>query len=200
VRKLLDGPVPAAAAAVAGIELASSVVIAFAFRGITGPETSGVLVAADEPLSIKAATHSSSKWGHVSPDGLVRLRVSLGRFGEAATLRVDDAELVARARADLATLHGITADPVAVHVQRWGGSLPQYAPGHLDRVAALEAAVAEVPGLEVVGAALHGVGVPACVGTARAAAERLARVAGTADPGRGPRGSMEAWPASTTPS
>ncbi|MCE3554606.1 protoporphyrinogen oxidase [Pseudonocardia sp. RS11V-5] len=200
VRKLLAGPVPAAAAAVEGIELASSVVIAFAFRGIAGPGTSGVLVAADEPLAIKAATHSSAKWAHVSPDGLVRLRVSLGRFGEAATLQVDDTELVARARADLATLHGITADPVAVHVQRWGGGLPQYAPGHLDRVAALEAAVAAAPGLEVVGAALYGVGVPACVGTARAAAERLAGVTGTAAGSAAPRGSMEAWPASTTPS
>ncbi|GAA2894188.1 protoporphyrinogen oxidase [Pseudonocardia halophobica] len=200
VRRLLAEPVPDAAAAVEGIELASSVVIAFAFRGITGPETSGVLVAADEPLSIKAATHSSAKWAHVSPDGLVRLRVSLGRFGEAATLQVDDAELVARARTDLATLHGITAEPVAVHVQRWGGGLPQYAPGHLDRVAALEAAVARARGLEVVGAALHGVGVPACVGTARAAAERLAGVVGTSNGSPGPRGSMEAWPASTTPS
>ncbi|MEU7818922.1 protoporphyrinogen oxidase [Pseudonocardia sp. NPDC049154] len=200
VRKLLAEPVPDAAAAVEGIELASSVVIAFAFRGITGPDTSGVLVAADEPLTIKAATHSSAKWAHVSPDGLVRLRVSLGRFGEAATLQVDEAELVARARADLVTLHGITAEPVAVHVQRWGGGLPQYAPGHLARVAALEAAVAPVPGLEVVGAALHGVGVPACVGTARAAAERLAGVVGTSNGGTDPRGSMDAWPASTTPS
>ena len=200
VRKLLAEPVPDAAAAVEGIELASSVVIAFAFRGITGPDTSGVLVAADEPLAIKAATHSSAKWAHVSPDGLVRLRVSLGRFGEAATLQVDDAELVTRARADLVTLHGITAEPVAVHVRRWGGGLPQYAPGHLDRVAALEAAVAPVPGLEVVGAALHGVGVPACVGTARAAAERLAGVVGTSNGRADPRGSMDAWPASTTPS
>ena len=40
---------------------------------------------------------------------------------------------------------------------------------------AIEEAVAGVPGLAVAGAALHGVGVPACVGTARAAAERLAK-------------------------
>jgi oxygen-dependent protoporphyrinogen oxidase len=180
---VLAVPAPAAAALLAGtpaaaplaeIELASSVVVALAFDGITGPDTSGVLVAADEPLSIKAATHSSSKWAHVSPDGVVRLRVSMGRFGEAAGLRVADAELVARARRDLATLHGLTAEPVDVVVQRWGGGLPQYAVGHLDRVAAIEAAVAELPGLEVIGSALHGVGVPACVDTARKAAERIA--------------------------
>ena len=59
-------------------------------------------------------------------------------------------------------------------MQRWGGGLPQYGVGHVDRVRVLEDAVAGVPGLAIAGAALHGVGVPACVGTARAAAERVA--------------------------
>jgi protoporphyrinogen/coproporphyrinogen III oxidase len=178
--RLLAEVVPTAATAVGEIELASSVVVALAYReGDTTqlPATSGVLIAAGEPVSIKAATHSSRKWPHLTAsatDGLVRLRASLGRFGEEATLQVDDAELVARARADLATLAGITAAPVAVHVQRWGGGLPQYGVGHVDWVRAIDDAVAGVPGLAVAGAALHGVGVPACVGTARAAAERVA--------------------------
>jgi oxygen-dependent protoporphyrinogen oxidase len=181
VARLLADVAPAAARAAGEIELASSVVVALAYREADAaslPDTSGVLVAAGEPVSIKAATHSSRKWPHLAAatDGLVRLRTSLGRFGEETTLQVDDAELVARSRADLATLAGITAAPVAVHVQRWGGGLPQYAVGHVDRVRAIEEAVAGVPGLAVAGAALHGVGVPACVGTARAAAERLARL------------------------
>jgi oxygen-dependent protoporphyrinogen oxidase len=197
VARLLAEVVPAAARVAGEIELASSVVVALAYRDADAqrlPMTSGVLVAAGEPLSIKAATHSSRKWAHLAAaatDGLVRLRTSLGRFGEEATLQVDDAELVARSRADLAVLAGITAAPVAVHVQRWGGGLPQYAVGHLDRVRAIEDAVAAVPGLAVTGAALHGVGVPACVGTARLAAERVA--AQLTD------GRMGAWHASTTP-
>jgi oxygen-dependent protoporphyrinogen oxidase len=180
VARLLAEVVPTAAIAAGEIDLASSVVVALAYRESDAtrlPATSGVLVAAGEPVSIKAATHSSRKWPHLTAsatDGLVRLRASLGRFGEEATLQVDDAELVARARADLATLAGITAAPVAVHVQRWGGGLPQYGVGHVDRVRAIDDAVAGVPGLAVAGAALHGVGVPACVGTARAAAERVA--------------------------
>ena len=164
------------------IELASSVVVALAYREADAaslPATSGVLVAAGEPRVGQGARRTRHASGpHLAAaatDGLVRLRASLGRFGEEATLQVDDAELVARSRADLATLAGITAAPVAVHVQRWGGGLPQYAVGHLDRVRAIEEAVAGVPGLAVAGAALHGVGVPACVGTARAAAERLAK-------------------------
>jgi oxygen-dependent protoporphyrinogen oxidase len=180
VARLLTEVVPTAARAAAKIELASSAVVALAYRDVDAvrlPATSGVLVAAGEPVSIKAATHSSRKWPHLraaATDGVVRLRTSLGRFGEAATLQVDDAGLVARSRADLAVLAAITAAPIAVHVQRWGGGLPQYAVGHVDRVRTIEDAVAAVPGLAVAGAALHGVGVPACVGTARAAAERVA--------------------------
>jgi oxygen-dependent protoporphyrinogen oxidase len=189
VARLLAEVVPAAARAARQIELASSAVVALAYRepdAATLPVTSGVLVAAGEPVSIKAATHSARKWPHLAAsatDGLVRLRVSLGRFGEATMLQVDDAELVVRARADLAALAGITAAPVAAHVQRWGGGLPQYAVGHLDRVRVVEDAVAAVPGLAVAGAALHGVGVPACIATARVAAEGLAaRLASTPAP------------------
>jgi oxygen-dependent protoporphyrinogen oxidase len=182
VARLLVDVAPDAARAAGEIELASSVVVSLAYREDDAdlPPTSGVLVAAGEPMSIKAATHSSRKWPHLAPsatDGLVRLRTSLGRFGEAAALQVDDAELVDHALADLAALAGLAATPVAVHVQRWGGGLPQYAVGHDDRVRAVEDAVAALPGLAVAGAALHGVGVPACIGTARAAAERVVRQA-----------------------
>ncbi|OZM80085.1 protoporphyrinogen oxidase [Pseudonocardia sp. MH-G8] len=175
VARLLADAAPDAARAAGEIELASSAVVALAYRAAdaaTLPPTSGVLVAADEPLPVKAMTHSSNKWAHLGADGLVRLRASLGRFGEAATLQVDDAELVARARDGLSALAGITAPPVAVHVQRWGGGLPQYAVGHLDRVRTIEQGLP--PGVAVAGSALHGVGVPACVATGRQAAERVA--------------------------
>jgi oxygen-dependent protoporphyrinogen oxidase len=173
--RLLADTAPVAARAAGEVELASSAVVALAYRAADAaslPPTSGVLVAADEPLAVKAVTHSSTKWAHLAGGDLVRLRASLGRFGEAATLQADDAELVARARADLAVLAGINAAPVAVHVQRWGGGLPQYAVGHLDRVRAIEDGLP--PGVAVAGAALRGVGVPACIATGRAAAERVA--------------------------
>lgn len=177
VARLLRAVAPAAADAAAGIELASSVVVALAFEeeDVPTPATSGALVAAGEPLSVKGVTHSSTKWAHLGGDGLVRLRASLGRFGEAAALQADDATLVAQVRADLAVLDGIHAAPVDVHVQRWGGGLPQYAPGHVGRIATLEAGLPD--GIAVAGAALHGVGVPACIGTGHAAADRVARSA-----------------------
>ena len=72
----------------------------------------------------------------------------------------------------------------------WGSAPPQYTVGHLDRVAAIRAAAAAPPGLAVCGAAYDGVGIPACVATARAAAGQVLaflaarRPAGDAGAGR----------------
>ena len=66
-------------------------------------------------------------------------------------------------------------------MQRWGGGLPQYAVGHLDRVARIRADVARVPGLAVCGAAYDGIGIPACIASARKAVAAL-------DAGRGTMG------------
>jgi oxygen-dependent protoporphyrinogen oxidase len=65
--------------------------------------------------------------------------------------------------------------PIDSVVTRWGGALPQYAVGHLDRVARIKAAVEAVPGLAVCGAAFDGVGIPACIASGRAAATQVTR-------------------------
>ncbi|MGH3787474.1 MAG: protoporphyrinogen oxidase [Pseudonocardiaceae bacterium] len=177
LRRLLADPLPAASAAAGRVEVASSAVVGLALPVAAVqalPEISGVLVAANEPLSVKAFTFSGRKWAHASSHEVLLIRASLGRHGEARLLQRGDAELVDMVRADLASLTGITAAPVATVVARWGGGLPQYAPGHLDAVAALERDVAGSPGIAVAGATLHGVGLPACIATAEAAARRIA--------------------------
>ena len=68
---------------------------------------------------------------------------------------------------------GMLRTLVDATVTRWGGALPQYAVGHLDRVARVRAAVAAVPGLAVCGAAYDGVGIPAVIGSATAAATQV---------------------------
>jgi len=60
-------------------------------------------------------------------------------------------------------------------VQRWGGGLPQYRPGHAGRVAAARAALGELPGLALAGAAYDGVGIPACVASGETAAEDVCK-------------------------
>ena len=128
--------------------------------------------------AVKAVTFSTVKWPHLADpgraghDGPVDLiRCSLGRIGEEGVLQRDDEELVALAVADLAEATGAQGPPLDTRVTRWGGALPQYTVGHLDRVAAIRAGVAALPGLAVCGAAFDGIGIPACIGTARSAAE-----------------------------
>jgi oxygen-dependent protoporphyrinogen oxidase len=180
--RLLAGVAPEAAGPLGEVELASMAVVSLALPpGTELPQASGLLIGAAErrgdgaPFAAKAFTFSARKWEHHAGVGApLAVRGSVGRFGDPGALRADDTELVRLVRSDLAELTGIVADPVDVLVTRWGGGLPQYGPGHVDRVEQIERAVARVPGLEIAGAALHGVGIPACIATADAAAARLA--------------------------
>jgi oxygen-dependent protoporphyrinogen oxidase len=179
--RLLAG-VPGAAAAVsalAEISYASMAIVTLAYPAGAFPAPlagSGYLVPAVDGHPVKAVTYSSVKWPHLRHDagGVTVVRCSLGRVGEEALLQADDTELTALAAADLAAATGVRGAPVDSRVTRWGGALPQYTVGHLDRVAMIKAAVAGQPGLAVCGAAYDGIGIPACIATARAAAGQIA--------------------------
>ncbi len=179
--RLLGEEVGGAAAELAEIEAASVAVVTLAFRAQDVPdalfERSGFLVPPVEQRTIKASTFSFAKWGWVRDldADVVVLRTSLGRHGEEVTLQATDEGLVRVSMADLGTMAGITARPVDSHVQRWGGALPQYAVGHVDRVARIRAAVAQQRGLAVCGAAYDGVGIPAVIGSARRAVASVTR-------------------------
>lgn len=186
--RLLRDVAPAAATELAAIESASVVVVTLAFRAADVPaaipgDSSGFLVPPTEGRRIKASTFSFAKWdwvraagrGALDGDDVVHLRTSLGRHREETALQATDEELVAASLADLADAVGLTARPVDTHVQRWGGGLPQYALGHLDRVARIRADIARVPGLAVCGAAYDGVGIPAVIASAYRAVADLAR-------------------------
>ena len=65
------------------------------------------------------------------------------------------------------------AGPLGAVVARWGGALPQYRVGHRELVARLRADLAQQPGLALAGAALDGVGIAACLGSAATAATKI---------------------------
>ena len=176
--RLLSDAAPEAAFALADLDYASVAIISFVFDGGPGLGTdrSGFLVPPVEGTTIKAATCSTNKWNWTrdAADGRVVIRTSVGRAGETLLLHHDDATVAEMALADLRAIAGSDLDdPIATHVQRWGGALPQYEVGHAELVATVERAVAEVPGLEVCGAAYHGMGIPAVIASAQAAARRL---------------------------
>jgi oxygen-dependent protoporphyrinogen oxidase len=176
--RLLADVAPAAGADLAGIDYASVVLVTVCLpaAGVPPLSGSGYLVPAGTGRPVKAVTFTSAKWPHLASPDVVVVRASIGRHGDVADLQRDDADLVRVVRDELREVVGIAADPVATRVSRWGGALPQYTVGHLDRVRRIRAAVAEVPGLAVCGAAYDGIGVPACIASARKAADALLSV------------------------
>ena len=181
--------VPGASAAVtalAEIGYASMAIVTLAYprtafpgSGLAAFGWSGYLVPAVDGRAVKAVTFSTVKWPHLAEataggtEPLEIVRCSVGRIGEEAVLQRADDDLAALAAAEFAEATGVRGAPAASRVTRWGGALPQYAVGHLDRVASIRAAVASRPGLAVCGAAYDGIGIPACVATARAAVSQV---------------------------
>jgi oxygen-dependent protoporphyrinogen oxidase len=189
--RLLSRPVPLAADRLGRIEYASAAIVTLLLpRGPRPLHGSGFLVPAVEGRLIKAVTYSSQKWawtGQVAAGDVV-VRASVGRFGETVDLDREDGDLIALVRAELAAATGLAGEPRDALVTRWGGSLPQYTVGHLDRVAAIRTAVAAAPDLAVCGAAYDGIGIAACIASAaraaaavRAAGHNEAMTAGTVE-------------------
>ena len=177
--RLLASIAPQAAAELAEVETASMAVVTLALPvGSLPPvEGSGFLVPPVEGRLVKAATYSSQKWEWLrvagAASGVVHVRASVGRHRDSAVLQRDDREVIGLVLADLRELVGLEVPPVDAHVQRWGGGLPQYTVGHLGRVRRVREAVALVPGLAVCGATYDGVGIPACIASARLAAAQV---------------------------
>jgi oxygen-dependent protoporphyrinogen oxidase len=186
-RLLADVPgVSAAVTAFGEISYASMAIVTLAYPrsafpgpGLAALGWSGYLVPAVDGRAVKATTFSTVKWPHLAgttapgSEPLEIVRCSVGRIGEEALLQRADDELAALAAAELAEATGVRGAPAATRVTRWGGALPQYTVGHLDRVATIRATVAAQSGLAVCGAAYDGVGIPACVATARTAANQV---------------------------
>src|SRR5262249_46731381 len=122
-----------------------------------------------------ALTYLDRKWPHLARESTTLLRASVGRVDDDRLATMSDDEVVRTARLELAELLGPVAEPRDASITPWPQASPQDRVPPRDRVAAIEAAVTELPGLELAGAAYHGLGVPACVASGRAAADRLAR-------------------------
>jgi protoporphyrinogen/coproporphyrinogen III oxidase len=159
---------------VPALEYASVALATFVFPNDTElPEASGFLVPATERRLIKASTFLSSKWAHIAEgfDGVI-VRCSAGRAGAAGDLARSDVELAGVLCAEFAEATGVRRKPLETSVVRWGGGLPQYAPGHQERVTAVRAALPR--GIALAGAAWDGVGIPACLRSGTAAGTAVA--------------------------
>ena len=179
---LLAPLAPVAAGLLSTISYASVAVITVALppdtigtrrgTGFLVPRTSSV---DGRPPLVTACTYLDRKWPHLGRPGHELVRLSVGRHGDDRHADLDDDELVVTATGELAAMLGTPAaqTPVDATVTRFPQAFPQYAVGHLIRVAQIMEDVAAVGGLAVAGAAYRGVGIPACIGSGRDAARQV---------------------------
>jgi protoporphyrinogen/coproporphyrinogen III oxidase len=167
---------PEVAANLRAIQYASTATVSLAYEASDIPrplDGYGYLIPRAEGRPVLACTWSSTKLPGRAPQGHVLLRAFVGRAGQAHVLDVDDAALVQVVRTELRQTLGIEAAPHLQRVYRWPDAMPQYTLGHLDRVNAIESGLSPFSGLQVAGSAYRGVGIPDCIASGEAAADRV---------------------------
>jgi len=136
----------------------------------TGKEPQSL--AESEPRLL-ACTFVDQKFPHRAPAGARILRAFFGGPSAETLSSQSDATITTAALTQLRIILGPIPDPAHTQIRRLPHSLPQYEVGHLDRIAQLEALVAQTPGLHLLGNAYRGVGLPDLIRDARATARNL---------------------------
>lgn len=180
---MLEGIEPAVAKLLHTIEYASVASIALVYphgSAHVPADGSGFLVPSASGLEVSACTWYSAKWPGIGTDDRIVVRAVLGRAGTDPALDLDDAVLVERVHHDLQKVMGVQAPPLATLVTRWDRAIPQYAVGHLELVAKIEARLAAAGPVFITGAGYRGSGIPDCIAQAHATAAAVhGRLGGT---------------------
>jgi oxygen-dependent protoporphyrinogen oxidase len=171
---LLAPHAPAAAEALRAIPHAPVAVVCLGFRAsATGTPDLGMdldgygfVVARGEGIKLLGCQYESSVFPGRAPEGGVLLRALIGGAFEPALVDADDDRLRAQVTDDLGRVAGLRREPDVVRIFRARPGIPQADRAHLARARAVDEAVARLPGLSVIGHALRGVGLAACIQTA----------------------------------
>jgi oxygen-dependent protoporphyrinogen oxidase len=172
--RLVADLAPAAAAGLEAIRYVSTGTVSLGYRAADVPHPLngfGLVIPRSEGRPINAITWTSTKFERRAPAGHELLRVFFGGSRHPEMVAVPDDELLQVVGRELRQILGLEARPLFNRIYRWHRANPQYDVGHLDRVAAIEAALPE--GLFVTGSPYRGIGVPDCVHQAQETAGRL---------------------------
>ena len=137
------------------------------------PDSFGFVVPAIERRKIMACTFSSLKYPGRAPRDHILLRAFVGGALQPELFDADDAMMENNVRFELASLLGVTAQPLFSRIWRHPNSMPQYHVGHQARIERIESSLGKFPTLAVTGSAYHGVGISDCVRTGEEAAEKI---------------------------
>ncbi len=169
-------PLSPRAAGLLPTHASSAITIAFAFQdaALSLPVGFGFLAPPGGPHSVLAATFVDQKYPHRVPPGGQLLRAFFGAGTAEHLLPQTDGQLSSLALTELRAILGPIPTPAFHVVRRWPHSLPQYAVGHLDRMAELFSLLTDkLPNLTLLGNSYRGVGLPDLIRDTRDAAHRL---------------------------
>jgi oxygen-dependent protoporphyrinogen oxidase len=177
---LLAFVAPDAAASLQQVCYASTATVNLAYnRGDfpEPPDSFGFVVPASEKRTIMACTFSSLKYPGRAPEGTILLRAFVGGSLQPELFDNDDATMERNVRAELASLLGVTAEPILSRIRRHPKSMPQYRVGHRKKIESIKTALRRFPTLALAGSAYMGVGISDCVSSGEAAAEAVIKQA-----------------------
>ena len=190
---LLHGLAPALAEALEGIPMAPVAVVqlGYARRQDRIPEGFGFLAPRNEGVRSLGVLFPSRLFGDRTSNGDGDLLTGfVGGVPDPEALDLDDESISEVVRGDLRELLGLRTEPVFTKVVRHRRAIPQLVHGHLERVAGIREALARLPGLQLAGNYLSGVGMKDAVHSGLAAARSMIEQ-GSAKPGSSPVPSVQ---------
>jgi oxygen-dependent protoporphyrinogen oxidase len=137
----------------------------------------GFLVPQPEPIRILGCLWETSIYPNRAPAGKVLMRLMIGGALDPAAVTLDDDQLLATVRRDLAATMSLSRAPEFVRIIRHRRGIPQYVRGHLARVQQIEARLQAHPGLYLAGNSYRGVSINACISDAGRIADMVLRQA-----------------------
>jgi protoporphyrinogen/coproporphyrinogen III oxidase len=175
---------PRASDALAAIPYAPVAVVISAYRRseVAHPlDGFGFLAPAVEQPEVLGTLFSSTMFEHRADADTVLFTSFLGGRRDPAMVSAPDDVVLQSTRRELARLIAAQAEPIFSEVIRWPRAIPQYTLGHLQRIAAVEQAERDFPGLYFRANYRGGVSIGDCIRNGVATADSVAgRVAATA--------------------
>jgi oxygen-dependent protoporphyrinogen oxidase len=165
----------------AAIQYSSSVTVTLGYDQqvkASLPPGFGFLVPRNEGTRMLACTFVHNKFPHRAPENRALLRCFLGGARDEEILSFSEDEIRDIVRRELKQILNVDAQPLFSRVYKWKGAMAQYGVGHLERLARIDGACAQFPGLFLAGNGYRGIGVPDCVRSGSEAAARALQVLG----------------------
>ena len=174
--KLLRSALPALAEKLGAIEHEGTAIATFAFDSAQIQQEfrgMGFVVPKIEQSPILAGSFSSIKYEHRAPAGKFLIRVFAGGARRPELAEMPAEQLAPLLLQELRKVIKIDGEPIFRAVAHWPNTMPQYNVGHRERMQEIESLVSQESSLALAGNAFLGVGIPSCIQTGFAAAEKI---------------------------